>query len=186
MRFRKLAAGIVLGLGILMCIAWVRFSRLNRETEARLAKVTAESAQLAAAQAKWTDRLAQARVAQSSVQPTAAINAGPVKNPPVSKRRSVSISSMVVVETLLKDPKLAARFLTAQKANLAALYGSFFRSRGLSSDQAAALAGLVAQREAQTLDIAAASPRVAAALWQSRWMAIPILLLWQVRDWLTR
>jgi len=174
MRFQKRTTWIMTGLAVLMVAGWMRYSRLNREADSRLAEATAQSAKFATAEAAWKDRLAQARSARDHEHLATAANTDSAPNSSAGKRRSRGVGSTQLFGAFLQDSRLTARFLAAHKASLGALYGPFLRSRGLSADQAAALTDLIAQREAQALDIASASPAVATALERSRWRGISL------------
>jgi hypothetical protein len=173
MRFPKPSVVIVTGLATLLVVGWIRFSIMNRQADSRLAEITAQSADLANAQAKWTDRIAQKRLARDHEQSPTPANADSAPVPAASKPKSRGMSSTQYFETFLKDSGLTARLLAAQKASLPALYGPFFRWRSLSAVQTAALTDLIAQREAQALDIASASPAVATAIERYRWRGTP-------------
>jgi len=160
MRSRQWIGTVAFLLVIVVGSAWTNLARLARAKEAQRAALVVQQNRLAHSRTEWERRIAQLRGLQVQAKP--AEPASPKK--PNDQSRTHSVNSRSVETTLLKNPKLAAEFVQMIKGNLPAMFGPFFRARGLGAEQAAQLENLITQREAHLLDIAAASPAVAEAL----------------------
>jgi hypothetical protein len=154
MNARKFLVGVlVVAIAVVGLVGW-REKRATRATQAARIALQQELAGLEA-QVKKSDERAttidrdlserQSELAALKKQLAAKVPSAPAA--PVKRFGPI-------LELIRHDPEAEARYLENQRANLAATYGPFFRSRGLSPEHVAKFGRIFLQREEARMDLA--------------------------------